>query len=140
MMCNEYVVTNIKSEVIAKLFNTKELQVANYISAKINYYFKSSHVSKGNTLWDVKAHYSDFTNSINIEEWHETRLFKLQSIIDNEDYQKALSVINDKGLKTIANKNFNVGNFQDKALTYLQFNQNSHQHLLKHLPSELTAV
>lgn len=50
MMCDEYVVTNIKSEVIAKLFNTKELQVANYISAKINYYFKSSHVSKGNTL------------------------------------------------------------------------------------------
>lgn len=139
MMCNEDVVSNIKSEVIAKLSKTKELQVANYISAKINYYFKDSHVSKGNTLGDVKAHYSDFTSNINIDEWHETRLSELQRIIDNKDYQQALSVINDKGLKTIANKVFNIGNFQEKALTYLQFNNDSHQHLLKHLPSELTA-
>ena len=139
MMCDGDVVSTIKSEVIAKLSNTKELQVANYISAKINYYFKSSHVSKGNTREDVKKHYSRFTDNISIDDWHDTRETELQDIIDSKDYDRALCVINDKGLKTIANRNFNIGNFQEKALSYLQFNRDSHQHLLKHLPSELTA-
>lgn len=139
MMCDEDVVSTIKSEVIEKLSNTKELQVANYISAKINYYFKSSHVSKGNTREDVKTHYSRFTDSIRIDDWHDTRETELQDIIDSKDYDKALCVINDKGLKTIANRNFNIGNFQERAINYLQFNHDSHQHLLKHLPSELTA-
>jgi len=139
MMCDGDVVSTIKSEVIAKLSNTKELQVANYISAKINYYFKSSHVSKGNTREDVKKHYSRFTDNISIDDWHDTRETELQGIIDSKDYDRALCVINDKGLKTIANRNFNIGNFQEKALSYLQFNRDSHQHLLKHLPSELTA-
>ncbi len=139
MMCDDDVVSTIKSEVIEKLSNTKELQVANYISAKINYYFKSSHVSKGNTREDVKTHYSRFTDNISIDEWHDARETELQNIIDSKDYDKALCVINDKGLKTIANRNFNIGNFQEKALNYLQFNHDSHQHLLKHLPSELTA-
>lgn len=139
MMCDEDVVSTIKSEVIEKLSNTKDLQVANYISAKINYYFKSSHVSKGNTLEDVKTHYSHFTDNISIDDWHDTRETELQYIIDSKDYDRALCVINDKGLKTIANRNFNIGNFQERALNYLQFNHDSHQHLLKHLPSELTA-
>ena len=139
MMCDDDVVSKIKSEVIEKLSNTKELQVANYISAKINYYFKSSHVSRGNTREDVKTHYSRFTDNISIDEWHDARETELQNIIDSKDYDKALCVINDKGLKTIANRNFNIGNFQEKALNYLQFNRDSHQHLLKHLPSELTA-
>lgn len=139
MMCDGDVVSTIKSEVIEKLSNTKELQVANYISAKINYYFKSSHVSKGNTREDVKTHYSRFTDNISIDDWHDTRETELQDIIDSKDYDRALCVINDKGLKTIANRNFNIGNFQEKALSYLQFNHSSHQHLLKHLPSELTA-
>ena len=139
MMCDGDVVSTIKSEVIEKLSNTKELQVANYISAKINYYFKSSHVSKGNTRDDVKNHYSHFTDNINIDKWHDIREIELQDIIDSQDYDRALFVINDKGLKTIANRNFNIGNFQERALSYLQFNHDSHQHLLKHLPSELTA-
>ena len=139
MMCDEDVVSTIKSEVIAKLDNIKELQVANYISAKINYYFKSSHVSKGNTRENVKTHYANFTDNINIDEWHDTRESELQDIISSKDYDRALRVINDKGLKVIANRNFNIGNFQDRAINYLQFNQDSHQHLLKHLPSELTA-
>jgi len=139
MMCDEDVVSTIKSEVIERLSNTKELQVANYISAKINYYFKSSHVSKGNTRADVKEHYSRFTDNISIDDWHDTRETELQGIIDSKDYDRALCVINDKGLKAIANRNFNIGNFQEKALSYLQFNHSSHQHLLKHLPSELTA-
>ena len=138
MMCDGDVVSTIKREVVEKLSNTKELQVANYISAKINYYFKSSHVSKGNTREDVKTHYSHFTDNISIDDWHDTRETELQGIIDSKDYDRALCVINDKGLKTIANRNFNIGNFQEKALSYLQFNHSSHQHLLKHLPSELT--
>ncbi|WP_201615610.1 AAA family ATPase [Psychrobacter urativorans] len=139
MMCSESVVSTIKSDVLTRLSETKGLQVANYISAKINYYFKSSHVSKGNTLEVVKTHYANFTSNINIDEWHNARECELQNIIDNQNYDGALSVINDKGLKIIANKNFNIGNFQEKALNYLQFNHDSHQHLLKHLPSELTA-
>ena len=116
MMCNGDVVSTIKRAVIEKLSNTKELQVANYISAKINYYFKSSHVSKGNTRDEVKNHYSHFTDNINIDKWHDTREIELQDIIDSQDYDRALFVINDKGLKTIANRNFNIGNFQEKAL------------------------
>ena len=137
-MCGKDIVSTIKVDVLTRLSETKELQVANYISAKINYYFKSSHVSRGNTREDVKNHYAHFTDNINIDEWHDARESELQDIIDSKNYDKALFVINDKGLKKIANRNFNIGNFQEKALNYLQFNHDSHQHLLKHLPNELT--
>lgn len=138
MMCDEKIIEAIKSDVLKRLSDQKELQVANYISAKINHYFKDSHVSKGNTLADVKSNYKSFKESINIDEWYINRTKEIQSIIDSQDYNNALLVLNDKGLITIANRHLNIGNFQERAINYLQFNPNSHKILLKYFPNELT--
>lgn len=138
MMCDDKIIDYIKSDILQRLSEKKDLQVANYLSAKINYYFKDSHVSKGNSLADVMKNYDDFNSSINIEEWHNIRSDQIQSIIESQNYESALLVLNDKGLKTIANRHFNIGNFQEKAINFLQFNSDSHQFLLKHFPEELT--
>lgn len=133
----ESVVDQIKFEVITQLQKELELQVSNYVSAKINYYFKDSHVSKGNTLVSVIDNYSKFTSEIKIQEWYDHRKSELNEIIKNQNYAKVLSLFNNKGLKTIANKYFKISDFTDKAIKLIQFKHESHDILKKYFPDEI---
>jgi hypothetical protein len=47
LLFNKAIVQQIKTDIIDQLKIELELQISNYVSAKINYYFKASHVSKG---------------------------------------------------------------------------------------------
>jgi hypothetical protein len=138
LLQDESIVDQIKTEVIALLQHEIELQVSNYVSAKINYFFKDSHVSKGNTLNSVNQNYLNFTNKIKIQDWHEKRKQELNKIIEDKDYQKVLSVFNNKGLKTIANKYFKISDFGDRAIKLLQFQKETHEILKKYFPVEIT--
>jgi len=138
LMHDVSVVEQIKSEVISQLHNEIDLQVSNYVSAKINYFFKDSHISKGNTLDSVNENYLKFTNEIKIQEWHDKRVHYLNKIIEEKDYQKVLSIFNNKGLKTIANKHFKISDFGDKAIKLLQFKNETHDILKKYFPEEIT--
>jgi len=131
---DETIIKDIKSDVILLLQKEVELQVSNYVSAKINYYFKDSHVSKGNTLSAVNDNYSKFTNEIKIQVWYEQRLQELNEIIKNQDYPKAISLFNNKGLKAIANKHLKISDFADKAIKLLQFQPDSHEIIRKYFP------
>jgi ABC-type cobalamin/Fe3+-siderophores transport system ATPase subunit len=124
----------IKSDVIKLLKSEIELQVSNFVSTKINYYFKDSHVSKGNTLTSVNTNYTKFTNDIKIDEWYNKRKLEIEEIIKTKDYSKALSIFNNKGLKVIANKHFKISDFADKAVRLLQFQKETHDILLNYFP------
>ena len=137
LLIEEEKVTAIMSDVINQLEKELALQVANYVSAKINYYFKDSHVSKGNDLDTVTANYLNFTNEIKITDWFLEREKEIKEIIEQNDYSKTLSVFNNKGLKSLANKHFKISDFTEKSFKLLQFEKASHDILRKHFPNEL---
>jgi energy-coupling factor transporter ATP-binding protein EcfA2 len=138
LLMDEAIVENIKSDVIALLQKEIELQSSNYVSTKINYYFKDSHVSKGNTVTEVISNYTKFSQEIKIEEWHQQRLLELKEIIKNNDYPKTLSLFNNKGLKSIANKHFKISDFTERALKLLQFQSETHEMIRKYFPTGIT--
>ena len=137
LLLEENVIEKIKTSVLILLEKEKELQISNYVSAKINYYFKDSHVSKGNTLENVKGNYNKFNQEIKIEEWFDAKQKEIDEIIQNKNYSKALSIFNNKGLKTIANKHFKISDFIDKAIKLLQVENKAQDILKTHFPNEL---
>jgi ABC-type lipoprotein export system ATPase subunit len=137
LLIDENIIQNIKAEVFVQFEKEIELQISNYVSSKINYYFNGSHVSKGNTLLLVNENYSKFTNEVKIAEWYEKRKLELEEIIKEKNYQKALSVFNHKGLQSIVNTHFKIKDFSDKAVKLLQFQPFTHGILRKHFPDEI---
>ncbi len=137
LLIEEEKVNAIKTDVIDQLEKELTLQVANYVSAKINYYFKDSHVSKGNDLATVTANYSKFTNEIKISDWYNEREKELKEIIKQNDYPRTLSLFNNKGLKSLVNKHFKISDFIEKSFKLLQLEKASHSILRSHFPNEI---
>lgn len=138
LLFNKVIVQQIKSDIIEQLKSELELQISNYVSAKINYYFKDSHVSKGNTLALVNENFTKFSNEIKIQEWYDSRKLELEKIINEKDYVKVLSVFNNKGLKAIANRHFKITDFTDRGIKMLQFQSNTHSLLKNYFPEDIT--
>jgi energy-coupling factor transporter ATP-binding protein EcfA2 len=134
LLNNESISDSIKTDVIKLLENEIELQVSNFVSTKINHYFKDSHVSKGNTLANVNQNYTKFTNDIKIDSWYDERKLEIEEIINTNNYSKTLAIFNNKGLKVIANRHFKISDFADKAVRLLQFQTETHEILLKYFP------
>jgi ABC-type cobalamin/Fe3+-siderophores transport system ATPase subunit len=137
LMVEEGTIEKIKTAIIKKLSDDLELQISNYVSAKVNFYFKESHVSHGNALENVMENYEKFTNTINIQSWYDQRKIELNRIIIEKDYPKVLSIFNNKGLKYIVNKHLNISDFTERAIKLLQFQPSSHKILKKYYPKEL---
>lgn len=135
LLLDKSIVEAIKLDVIKLLEHEIELQVSNFVSTKINHYFKDSHISKGNTLTSVNANYTKFTHDIKIGDWYNKRKLEIEKIINTKDYSKALSIFNNKGLKVIANKHFKISDFADKAVRLLQFQTETHDILLNYFPN-----
>jgi len=138
LLFDKVIVQQIKSDIIEQLKSELELQISNYVSAKINYYFKESHVSKGNTLALVNENFTKFSNEIKIQEWYDSRKLELEKIIDEKDYIKVLSVFNNKGLKAIANRHFKITDFTERGIKMLQFQSNTHSLLQNYFPEGIT--
>lgn len=137
ILIDKDIVNDIKADIIEQLRKDIELQVSNFVSSKINYYFKDSHVSKGNDLSAVNNNFSRFTNEIKIQEWYDERKAYLLEIIDKKKYKEALSVFNNKGLQAIVNKRFKITDFIDRATRLIQYDSNTHKYLLKYFPNEI---
>lgn len=137
LMSDKVVINSIKADIIGEFDKFKELQASNYVSTKINYYFKDSDVSKGNILTDVKDNYKSFTEEIKIDEWYTKRLELIEEIVKERDYKKTISVFNHKGLKNIASKYFKITDFIDRSIKLLQFDTESHKHLYTYFPIKL---
>lgn len=127
----------IKNEVISELEKLKNVQVSNFVSTKINNIFTDSDLSQGNTLATVKSNYDLFLSLINVEDFFEKRLEEINIIIAQQDYQAALRIFNNKGLRKIAAKHFGVTDFKDKSLKLLESKPEKYEIFKKHFPREL---
>jgi ABC-type dipeptide/oligopeptide/nickel transport system ATPase component len=137
LLKEEEVVKQIQEEIIETCKNEIELQTANFLTAKINYYFNDSHVSKGNTFIEVSNNYLAFTQKIKIDEWFRIRRGELERMINTKDYEGILSVFNHKGLKSIANKHLKISDFSDRAQKILVHEPEARELLKKYFPEEI---
>ena len=137
LLVDDQSIIKAKNETIAELKKQKELQASNYVSAKVNYYFKDSHVSKGNDYSQLEANYKSFTNNISIKNWYDKRIKELDKVVADNNYKIAISIFNNKGLKSIVSKHFNISDFTDRSFKLLQNDINTHKSLLKYFPEEV---
>lgn len=131
------VIDLIREDVISLLEKDLAIQASNFVTAKINYHFKESHVVKGNSLDNVEGNFRNFTSEIKIQKWYEERVKMIKKIVTDKNYQEALSLYNNKGLRTIANKHFKISDFTERAIKLIQVDPSSHEALLKYFPEEL---
>ncbi|HEN9507342.1 AAA family ATPase [Acinetobacter baumannii] len=124
------VVNNIKQEIINFLEQKKTIQASNYISSKIDYYFKDSNLSEGKTLQEVTDNFSNFISEIKIVDDYNIRVDFLDNIIATKDYEQVLRVFNDKAIKRIVERNFNMGSFKERAIFFLKSNKDA-QNILR---------
>lgn len=113
-------VDKIKDGIIDMLDKNKEIQCANYISARIDYYYRKNHVAKGNTKDDVVRKVEEFNKDIKIEEWYNKRMKELKLFIQHRSYAKVIEVYNNKGLHSVVEKEFGIKDYHEKALDYLK--------------------
>lgn len=130
-------INNIKECTIKELKNNIDLQISNYLSSKINYYFKDSHMHKGNNIDEVENNLDSFINKIDIKNWYEERKNELEEDIKNKSYSNIILKYNNKGLKAIVNKHFNINDFIPRAIKLIKTDTSTHTILLNHFPNEL---
>lgn len=130
-------IEKVKNDVIEELDKLKVIQTSNYVSTKINYYFKDSHVSKGNSLDQVETNFQTFSDKIEITEWHGTRITELENIVANKDYKKTISVFNNKGLKSIAMKYLKISDFTERSIKLLLSDIDAQEILIDYFPNEV---
>jgi ABC-type cobalamin/Fe3+-siderophores transport system ATPase subunit len=133
-------INEIKTEVINELSKLKEIQASNYVSAKINYFFTDSDVSKGNKLEQVEENYADFLSKISISDWYNNRITELEQIISTSDYLLTITTFNNKGLKGIASKHFKISDFTERSIKLLQSDINAQNAIIKYFPEEIKTV
>lgn len=130
----------IKTEVIDELTKSKEIQASNFVSAKVNYFFTDSDVSKGNELEQVEKNYADFLGKVTISDWYKNRILELEQIISNSDYSQTITTFNNKGLKRIASKHFKISDFTERSIRLLQTDPNARNAIIKYFPEEIKTV
>lgn len=133
------IVELIKGKVMETLAKQKELQISNFVSSKINYYFTETHVDKANVKDSIVKNLSKFQSKIDIDEWYANREIEVKKIIADGDYNQAIKIFNNKGLFAIANECFKVNNFQDRAMKYLKNNKEAQITILNNFPSEISS-
>lgn len=130
-------VNKIKTDVISELEKLKVIQTSNYVSTKINYYFKDSHVSKGNSLEQVETNFQTFSDKIEVIDWYNTRINELESIVTSKDYRKTISVFNNKGLRSIAMKYLKISDFTERSIKLLLSDTEAQNILIDYFPNEI---
>ncbi len=78
-------------------------------------------MSKGNTILEVYENFKKFTGEIDINKWAAERKIELLKIITDQDYTKAISVFNNKGLRFIVEKHIKITDFFDRSIKMLQY-------------------
>lgn len=115
-------VSNIKNDIINLLNSNKEQQASNYVSTKIDYYFKDTNLSNGMTLSDIEGNFDNFVSGINIQKDYRERVDFLSEIIEDKNYNEVLRCFNNKGIQKIPERIFNIGKFKDKSIRFLKDN------------------
>lgn len=113
-------IEEIKTRILIKFEQDKQAQISQYISSAINAYFKSSHISVGNKKEEVEQNFQKFISEIDINKLFNERESCINGVIANKEYERAIMLYNNKGLHTVIEKYFNMGDYRHKALDYLR--------------------
>lgn len=127
----------IKSRILALFQKDIDLQASLFVSQKINYLFKESHVKNGKTKDEVNRAFLDFTSQIDVEKWYDDRHNELMEIVSNNDYEKAIRVYNNKGLHSVVEKEFGISSYNNRALAFLKNSEVAKAILRSVFPSDI---
>lgn len=132
----------IKERVLNMLEKNIEQQASMYVSARIDYHYKTANMSQGNTLDKLKSSYHDYSSQINIDEWYRERYEQLESICKNKEYNKAILVYNNKGLQGCVEVEIGLrsNQYRLKALDFLKQAPEDVKNILRSIfPKEVMA-
>lgn len=113
-------IEEIKTRILIKFEQDKQSQISQYVSSAINAYFKSSHISVGNKKEEVEQNFQKFISEVDINKLFNERESYINDVIANKKYEKAIMLYNNKGLHSVIEKYFNLGDYRHKALDYLR--------------------
>ena len=134
-------VEKIKEEIVAMLERDKEAQVSNYVSAKIDYFYRKNHIAKGNTKTEVERKIKEFNDDIKVDDWYARRMREIELMISHKNYVKVISAYNNKGLHSIIEKELGIKDYHEKALEFMKIAPEDVINDLRNLfPNELWAV
>lgn len=127
-------VEKTKSDILKKLRNERNEEIAKYVSAKVDHYFKDTNMTYGRNLNAVKLNYDSFIRNIDIERWSLERGEQIDKVIAEEDYFGAIQIFKNKNLISIVKANFGLRNLPHKAIDLLKRSENLKAALRKHFP------
>jgi len=130
-------VEKIKGSILDRFSQDVEMQVAHFVTAKINHIFNNSNVHKGNDFTVVSEEYVNFTKQIDLQKWYRDRKQLIKQIVADKDYTKAIKYYNNKGLIAIAAQVFNKRDFRNFAIKHLKNNTDGQNKLKKCFPALL---
>lgn len=134
-------IAKIKQGVADEFEKQKDLQASRYVTAKIDFYFKDSHVHKGNNLSALENNFENFVNQVNIKKWYIDRLSLIETFANVEHYTDILCLYNNKGLPgKIVGKYFDKSKYLEDAIAFLNLYPKSHEALLTYFPQKLIDV
>ena len=113
-------IEEIKTRILIKFEQDKQTQVSQYVSSAINAYFKSSHISVGNKKEEVEENFKKFVSEVDINKLFIERESCINDVIANKEYERAIMLYNNKGLHTVVEKYFKMGDYRHKVLDYLK--------------------
>ncbi|WP_314959483.1 AAA family ATPase [Prevotella pallens] len=113
-------IEEIEKRILSKFEQDKQAQISQYVSSAINTYFKSSHISVGNKKEEVEQNFQKFISEVDINKLFNGRESYINDVIANKKYEKAIMLYNNKGLHSVIEKYFNMGDYRHKALDYLR--------------------
>lgn len=125
----------VQKRILEKLKDERDVEVAKYVSAKVEHYFKDSNVTSGKSTDTIKSNFQAFTGKVDIDGWSKGRTEEIDRILSAEDYAGALRVFKNKGLASIAKSVFRTDNFNEKAIELLKRNSDIQSQLRKIVPN-----
>lgn len=129
-----HLVEKTKSDILKKLSKERNQEIAKYVSARIDHYFKDTNMSSGKSLNAVKSNYDNFIRSIDIEIWSQERGAQIDKVIAEKDYFGAIQIFKNKNLISIVKANFGIKDVPQKAIELLQRVDRLKTELRKHFP------
>lgn len=113
-------IEDIETRILNKFEQDKQTQISQYVSSAINAYFKASHISVGNKKEEVEQNFQNFMSEVDINKLFNERESCINDVIANKEYERAIMLYNNKGLHTVVEKYFKMGDYRHKVLDYLK--------------------
>lgn len=134
-LSQDAIVEEIQGRVLKKLEEESEFEVAKYVSAKVDHYFKDSNVSAGKDSHTIKSNLKSFMTKVDIDGWTNERAQAIDKVISTKNYIGALKIFKNKGLATIAESAFGIKGFNQKAIDLLRRSESLQTEVRNYFPA-----